>query len=43
MKKRTKIFCGGNSEITGAPAESVSPEKAITSATIPSSGETTER
>jgi len=43
MKKRTKMFCGGSRKTTGAPAASVSPENAITSATRPASGETTER
>ncbi len=38
MKKRTKMFCGGRSETTGAPAASVSPGKAITSATRPACG-----
>jgi len=42
-KKRTKMFSGGSSEATGAPACSVSPARASTSATTPVTGETTER
>ena len=42
-KKRMKMLPGGSSETTGAPACSVSPGRASTSATNPATGEATER
>ena len=43
MKNRTKIFPGGNSDTTGAPAAMVSPGRANTSAMRPAAGAVTWR